>query len=60
MDIMKMKKDKREGYVSPELEVIDLHLESVLCASEPQPQLWYKQGGQGDFDYDVEEEISWK
>lgn len=55
MDIMKMKKDKREGYVSPELEVTDLHLESVLCASEP----WYKQGGQGDFDYGVEEEISW-
>lgn len=52
MDIMKMKKDKREGYVSPELEVIDLHLESVLCASEP----WYKQGGQGDFDYTIEEE----
>ena len=50
-----MKKDKREGYVSPELEVIDLHLESVLCASEPQP-CWYKQGGQGDFDYTIEEE----
>ena len=60
MDIMKMKKDKREGYVSPELEVIDLHLESVLCASDPQSQPWYKQGGQGDFDYGVEEEISWK
>lgn len=54
---MNLKKIKGEGYVAPEMEIIDLYLESVLCASEP--QLWYKQGGQGNFDYTIEEEDSW-
>ena len=54
---MNLKKNKGEGYVSPEMEIIDLHLESVLCSS---PTPWYKQGGQGDFDYTVKDEITWQ
>lgn len=48
---------KRREYLSPAVEVIGLNSESVLCASDPTP--WYKQGGQGDFDYIIEEDDSW-
>lgn len=55
---MNLKKIKGGGYVAPEMEIIDLHLESVLCSSPGTP--WYKQGGEGDFDYTVTEEITWQ
>ena len=51
---MKKKKTIVRDYVSPSVETVELSSESVLCASDPQP--WYKQGGQGDFDYSIEEE----
>ena len=52
---MKKKKTIVRDYVSPSVETVELSSESVLCASDP----WYKQGGQGDFDYTIEEEDSW-
>ena len=55
---MNLKKIKGGGYVAPEMEIIDLHLESVLCSSPGTP--WYQQGGQGDFDYTVKDEITWQ
>ena len=54
---MKKKKTIVRDYVSPSVETVELSSESVLCASDPQP--WYKQGGQGDFDYTIEEEDGW-
>ena len=51
---MKKKKTIVRDYVSPSVETVELSSESVLCASNPAP--WYKQGGQGDFDYSIEEE----
>ena len=51
---MKMKQTNLRDYISPSVETVELSSESVLCASDPQP--WYKQGGQGDFDYSIEEE----
>ena len=52
---MKMKQTNLRDYISPSVETVELSSESVLCASDP----WYKQGGQGDFDYSIEEENSW-
>ena len=52
---MKMKQTNLSDYISPSVETVELSSESVLCASDP----WYKQGGQGDFDYSIEEEDSW-
>ena len=49
---MKMKQTNLRDYISPSVETVELSSESVLCASDP----WYKQGGQGDFDYSIEEE----
>lgn len=48
---------EKRKYLSPAVEVLGLSSESVLCASDPTP--WYKQGGQGDFDYIIEEDDSW-
>ena len=52
---MKKKQTNLRDYISPSVETVELSSESVLCASDP----WYKQGGQGDFDYSIEEENSW-
>ncbi|MGM9753183.1 MAG: hypothetical protein ACI3ZK_03895 [Candidatus Cryptobacteroides sp.] len=52
-----MKRTKGVEYNSPAVEVIDLASETVLCTSAPTP--WYRQGGQGDFDYTVDEEDGW-
>ena len=54
---MNKKQTNPRDYISPSVETVDLSSESVLCASDPQP--WYKQGGQGDFDYSIEEEEGW-
>lgn len=54
---MNLKKKVVGDYVSPAVEIINFDSEAVLCASDPTP--WYKQGGQGDFDYEVTDEISW-
>ena len=54
---MNMKRTNGVGYSSPAVEVIDLASETVLCTSEPTP--WYRQGGQGDFDYEVDEDKGW-
>lgn len=43
----------KKKYESPLTEVISLeHRDPVLDSSSP----WYKQGGQGNFNYGVEEE----
>lgn len=36
-------------YESPEATLIGLHAEQIICGSP-----WYQQGGEGDFNYDVE------
>ena len=49
---MKKKQTNLRDYISPSVETVELSSESVLCTSDP----WYKQRGQGDFDYTIEEE----
>ena len=46
----------KELYVSPELNLLEMLQEGLLCSS---PNTWYKQGGQGDFSYDVENDDTW-
>ena len=54
---MKKKQTNLRDYISPSVETVEFSSESVLCTSDPTP--WYKQRGQGDFDYSIEEENSW-
>ena len=46
----------KELYVSPELNLLEILQEGLLCSS---PNTWYKQGGQGDFSYGVENDETW-
>jgi hypothetical protein len=46
----------KKHYNSPELNVIQLEIESGIAASST---LWYEKGGQGDFDYVVTEDDQW-
>ena len=43
-------------YQSPELSVLEIKTEGVLCASGAP---WYEQGGQGDFGYGTETDDTW-
>ena len=45
----------RKTYLTPLLEVETVQIEHNFAASTN----WLKQGGQGDFDYDVEEDETW-
>jgi len=44
-------------YVTPQLSVIEINTEGVLCVSGE--KLWYDGGGSGDFDYDVDTDDTW-
>ena len=46
----------KELYVSPELNLLEILQEGLLCSS---PDTWYHQRGQGDFSYDVEDDETW-
>lgn len=49
-----MKQNKE--YCAPEIRSLGLDTETIFCQSD---NLWYKQGGQGNFTYTVEEDDIW-
>lgn len=53
---MKTKNFVGDAYQSPQLSVIEIKTEGVLCASG---EKWYEQGGQGDFGYGTETDDDW-
>jgi len=53
---MKTRKTKGAQYQAPELSVLEIGMEGILCASE---KLWYEKGGSGDFGYTVETDDTW-
>ena len=46
----------KELYASPELNLLEILQEGLLCSS---PDTWYQKGGQGDFSYGVEKDDTW-
>lgn len=54
---MRTKELKRAAYEAPRTNVIGMRAEVILCASVTTP--WYQKGGEGDFDYSVENEDTW-
>ncbi len=55
-----MKEKDMRGYATPEVQVIDLVCDAVLCASGETQKAWYQRGGVGDFTYDIEEDETWQ
>lgn len=53
---MKTKNLHGATYQSPELAVLEIKSEGVLCASEDK---WYDNGGEGNFDYGVGNDDTW-
>lgn len=47
---------KGAAYKSPELSVLEIKTEGVLCASG---DAWYERDGQGDFTYGTETDDTW-
>lgn len=49
-----MKQNKE--YCAPETRSLSIDTETIFCQSS---ELWYKQGGYGNFTYTVEEDDIW-
>lgn len=47
---------QNNGYSAPEIQSLGLDTETIFCQSN---DLWFKQGGQGNFTYMVEEDDIW-
>ncbi len=54
---MKTKNLHGATYQSPELAVLEIKSEGVLCASGDNK--WYDEGGEGNFDYGVGNDDTW-
>ena len=50
---------QKPAYNSPALSFLELHTENIMAVTSGSTE-WYKQGGQGNFTYTVEEDTSWK
>lgn len=48
----------RPAYESPETVLMELHTENIMAVTSGTEE-WYKQGGQGNFSYTVEEDTNW-
>lgn len=53
---MKTNVSKGAEYMAPELSVLEIKSEGVLCGSGDK---WYEQGGQGNFGYGTETDDTW-
>jgi hypothetical protein len=53
---MKTNASMGDRYQAPELSVLEIKAEGVLCASGDK---WYEQGGQGNFGYGTETDDTW-
>lgn len=54
---MKTKTLNGAAYQAPELSVLEIKSEGILCASGELK--WYERGGQGDFTHGVETDDTW-
>lgn len=54
---MKTKVFNGACYVAPELSVLEIKSEGVLCASGDEP--WYEKSGQGDFTHGTVTDDTW-
>lgn len=48
---------KKKIYTSPEIDEMQCSVESGIAVSGI--TLWYEEGGQGDFSYEVTEDSTW-
>lgn len=48
----------RTGYESPEITVVGILSEGILCESGGET-IWYEKGGEGDFKYDTTTDSIW-
>ena len=46
---------QKPAYNSPALSFLELHTENIMAVTSGSTE-WYKQGGQGNFTYTVEED----
>ena len=50
---------QKPAYNSPALSVLELQTENIMAGTSGSTE-WYKQGGQGNFTYTVEEDSKWE